>query len=120
MAKCSKYGARKCRLGDLVFDSTHERTRWQQLLLLEASGEITGLKRQVKYELIPAQFSNTEKTKKGNPKCIERAVSYIADFTYEDESGQLIVEDAKGFKTTEYRIKKKLMLLVHWVEIKEV
>ena len=46
---------------------------------------------------------------------------YIADFSYFDcDSGQITVEDAKGFKTPEYRLKKKLMLWIHGIRIKEV
>jgi hypothetical protein len=52
---------------------------------------------------------------------VERECSYIADFVYHDvKSGNLIVEDAKGFKTEKYIIKKKLMLWVHGIRIKEV
>lgn len=51
----------------------------------------------------------------------ERAVKYIADFTYR-ENGQLVVEDVKSdaTRTDAYKIKKKLMLSVYGVRIKEV
>lgn len=69
--------------------------------LLERSGKITGLKTQVSYLLIPAQYENG--------KCIERSCRYVADFVYWQD-GNLVVEDAKGLKTDVYRIKRKLML----------
>ena len=49
----SKYHAKKVKDGDLVFDSRKEYRRWQELLLLEKAGVIKGLRRQVKYELLP-------------------------------------------------------------------
>ena len=48
----------------------------------------------------------------------ERAVKYKADFTYR-EGGELVVEDKKGLKTPVYVIKRKLMLFVHGIKIKE-
>lgn len=50
----------------------------------------------------------------------EREVKYIADFTYRDSEGNFIVEDAKGFRTDVYKIKKKLMLWRYGIEIREV
>ena len=102
----NKYGARKLKAPDgQVFDSVKEFHRWGCLRLLERAGRISDLRRQVSFELIPKQ--------KG-----ERACSYVADFVYY-ENGQLVVEDCKGFKTEVYRIKKKLMLWVHGISIKE-
>lgn len=46
---------------------------------------------------------------------------YVADFVYIDKrSGEKIVEDTKGFKTKDYIIKRKLMLHVHKIRIREV
>jgi hypothetical protein len=102
----NKYGARKMKAPDgQVFDSVKEYHRYGMLKLLERAGKISDLKRQVKYELIPKQEG-------------ERACSYVADFTYY-EDGKLVVEDCKGFRTDAYKIKKKLMLWVHKIKIKE-
>ena len=46
-------------------------------------------------------------------------IRYIADFTYNDQSGQLIVEDAKGVKTPVYRLKRRIMAEIYNIEIKE-
>lgn len=47
--------------------------------------------------------------------------NYMADFVYRDEeTGNTVCEDVKGFKTSEYRIKERLMLAVHGIEISEV
>ena len=102
----NKYGARKMTAPDgQVFDSVKEFHRWGVLRLLERAGKISDLKRQVKYELIPKQEG-------------ERACHYVADFVYH-EDGKLVVEDCKGFRTDAYKIKKKLMLWVHGIKVKE-
>lgn len=90
--------------------------------LLQRAGTIQDLQRQVEFELIPAQrepdtIGVRGGVKKG--KTLELAVKYVADFVYK-ENGKTIVEDVKGFKTPEYRIKKKLMLFIHGIKIKEV
>ena len=102
----SKYGNRKMKAPDgQVFDSVKEFHRWGVLRLLERAGKIHKLQRQVKFELIPKQDG-------------ERACSYIADFVYE-ENGKKVVEDCKGFKTDAYKLKRKMMLWVHGIKIKE-
>lgn len=96
--------------------STKERNRWAVLELLQKQGYISGLQKQVVYDLIPAQYEVID----GKRKCIERACTYRADFVYFDEElKQLIVEDTKGFRTKDYVIKRKLMLHVHGIKIKE-
>lgn len=97
------------------FDSRKEQNRYKELLLMQRAGQITDLKTQVKFDLLPAQ------PRKG--KSPERKVVYIADFTYYDKNGEYIVEDVKGYKGGEaYRLfvlKRKLMLWVHHIQIKE-
>ena len=123
----NKYGARKMTAPDgQKFDSVKEYHRWGCLRLLERAGQIQDLKRQVKYELIPAQREESTEVfkagpQKGLPKpgsILEKPCTYVADFTY-IENGQLVVEDVKGMKTDAYKIKKKLMLWVHGIRIRE-
>ena len=119
----NKYKSHKTNANGVVFDSKKEYNRYIELTLLSRSGAIKGLKRQVKFELIPAQYesditSTRGKVKKG--KLIERAVSYIADFVYTDENGKTVVEDTKGFRTKDYIIKRKLLLYIHGIRIKEI
>ena len=97
------------------YDSKREAKRAAELKLLEKAGVISHLQEQVAYELIPSQYRIVN----GKKKCIERAIKYIADFQYV-ENGNTVVEDAKGFRTEVYRIKKKLMLYFHDIQIKEV
>lgn len=95
------------------------------MLLLEKAGAITDLQRQVKFVLIPAQYETFERYgKKGQrlkdgQRCIEKECAYVADFVY-TENGKKVVEDTKGFRTKDYIIKRKLMLWVHGIRIKEV
>lgn len=117
----NKYGNRKVVVDGIVYDSRKEAKRFQELLLLEKAGAIQNLQRQVKFVMIPAQYEkkwNTKKLEMVKGKCIERECTYIADFVYQ-EDGKTVVEDTKGFRTSEYRIKKKLMLFIHGIKIKE-
>ena len=96
--------------------SLKERNRGAVLELLQRQGYISGLQKQVVYELIPAQYGFVD----GKKKCLERACTYRADFVYFDEqTKELVVEDTKGIRTTEYVIKRKLMLHEHGIKIKE-
>ena len=110
----NKYGAKKVTAPDgQKFDSQHEHQRWVILKLMERAGKIKDLRRQVKYVLIPAQ-------RDARGKILEYECSYIADFVYYDcQLKQEVVEDAKGMKTDVYKIKKKLMLYIHDIQIKE-
>lgn len=108
----SKYKSRKVTVDGVTFDSKKEYRRYSELSLLEKAGIIHSLKRQVRFELLPSQRGK-------DGKVAERAVTYIADFVY-FEGDKLIVEDTKGFRTKDYIIKRKLMLYMHGVRIKEV
>lgn len=122
-----KYNNRKIVVDGIKFDSKKEAKRYQELKVLERAGIIENLQRQVKYVLIPAQYEPSDevyvkgkergKQKKG--RLIERECAYYADFVY-TENGKTVVEDTKGVKTPEYIIKRKLMLYVHNIKIKEM
>lgn len=105
------------------YDSKKEYRRAKDLKLLEKKGIITRLQEQVKYELISPQyrFYEVQGVRKMlcKKKLIERGVYYIADFVYYRD-GEYIVEDTKGVRTKDYIIKRKLMLYVHGIKIKEV
>jgi len=97
----SKYNAKKTVVDGITFDSKAEARRYGELKLLERAGLISKLKLQPKYVLIPA-YTN------GNGRKI-RAMHYIADFEYYDhERKRIVIEDVKGHKTREYKLKKKL------------
>ena len=121
----NKYGNKKITINGKEFDSRKEARRYSELLLLQKAGQITDLQTQVSFELIPAQYETIERYgKKGQrlkdgKRCIEKAVNYIADFVY-TKNGKTVVEDTKGFKTKDYILKRKLMLYIHGIRIKEV
>lgn len=101
----SKFGNVKTASG---FDSKREEKRYSELVLLESIGDISELKKQVKFELIPKQDG-------------ERAVSYLSDFTYV-ENGELVVEDVKSKATITpvYILKRKLLLFRHGIRVREI
>lgn len=107
VAKRQKYNNRKTVVDNITFDSMREAERYSELKLLARAGEITQLRRQVPYTLIPKQDG-------------ERACVYIADFVYRDRTGREVVEDVKGVKTDVYKLKRKLMKWVHGITVKEV
>lgn len=119
----SKYGAKKTVVNGIEFDSKKEAKRYTELHFLETAGAISDLRMQVKFVLIPAQREPDSVGPKGGikkGKVIEREVDYIADFVYKNSSGETVVEDTKGFRTTDYIIKRKLMLYVHGIRIIEI
>lgn len=131
-----KYHSKKVVKDGVTFDSIKEYKRFCELSSLEREGKITNLQRQVKFVLIPAQYEPDIIGKRGGRKkgkLIERECSYIADFVYEKRiyrpdafeevySTRLktVVEDVKGVRTKDYIIKRKLMLHIHGIRIKEV
>ena len=132
----TKLGNKKCVLDGIEFDSRREAGRYRELKLLERAGKITDLCLQVRYELIPAAFEEVPTgevykrgERKGEPKykrvCVEHGVDYIADFVYL-EDGNTVVEDAKGYRDPEsatykvFVLKRKLMLYLHGIRVKEV
>ena len=129
----NKFGARKVKdpnTGE-IFDSSKEYHRWCELKLLERAGKVSGLKRQVTFELIPTQRAESTEAYQGGPQkglpkpgaVIEKPVKYVADFMYCDEEGRTIVEDTKGYKKGAaydlFVIKRKLFLERYGIRIKE-
>lgn len=107
----SKYLNKKTVIDGITFDSKKEARRYSELKLLERAGRIDTLTLQPKFTLIPSQRRADGKA--------ERPVVYIGDFMYR-ENGQFVVEDVKGFKTPDYIIKRKLLLQVHGITVKEL
>ena len=108
----SKFKNVKTEIDGLQFGSKAEAKRYRVLAVYQQCNIISGLKTQVKYELIPKQ--------RREDGSLERACSYLADFEYIEE-GKLIIEDVKGGKSTpEFIIKRKLMLEKHGITIREI
>lgn len=121
--KVIKYHNGKVETPEGRFDSQREYMRWCVLKRLQEDGVITDLERQKKFVLIPAQREPDSRGKRGGikkGKIIERECTYIADFAYYDKKAdKYVVEDAKGMRTKDYIIKRKLMLWVHNIRIYE-
>ena len=104
--KSSKFGAKKTIVDGITFDSKWESERYGQLKAMERGGIVTDLELQVKYDIVINDI---------------KICKYIADFVYKEESpdGKIkeIVEDAKGFETPEFKLKKKIMKAVHNIDI---
>lgn len=84
---------RKKVVNGLLFDSTREARRYQDLALMQQAGQITGLRRQVSFPILINGVKVCE---------------WRADFVYL-EAGREVVEDSKGWKTDIYKLKKKLV-----------
>ena len=73
---------------------------------MERGGLVRDLERQVSYDIIVNG---------------EKICRYIADFRYkmveDDGTTKDVVEDAKGFETADFKIKKKLMKAVHQIDL---
>lgn len=119
--KGSNRGNKKITVDGVTYDSQKEYKRYLELVVLERAGVISDLRRQVKYVLIPTQREPDTVGVRGGikkGKLIEKECAYIADYVYM-ENGKEIVEDCKGFREDDYIIKRKLMLYIHGIRIKE-
>lgn len=98
-----KYRAIPTEVDGYRFPSKKQAKRYAELKILEKQGLISNLMLEVPYPVAIA----------GKPIC-----KYVADFVYEDH-GKQIVEDTKGYRTREYRLKKKLVEALYNLEIIE-
>lgn len=100
--KTSKYRSQRVEMDGIKFDSKKEAARYFELLLMQKMGIISGLERQVVYQL--------------------SVCKYVADYVYFDKQGNKIVEDVKSTMTRKlqvYRLKKKLMAHELGITIRE-
>jgi hypothetical protein len=105
-----KYNNKKTTVEGIIFDSKKEANRYLELKLLEKAGQIKDLELQPKFELLPTVRRNGKTYR----KC-----TYIADFKYFDiKESKYIVEDVKGFKTKEFRLKEKMFVAKYDYELK--
>lgn len=121
-----------------TFQSKREANREPVLLAMQNSGQITDLRYQVPFRLelygtqaVEALLLHLTSERTSNhdewtarlvtdiQRSRQSVAIYKADFTYLTKAGQLVVEDPKGYVKPEYRMKKKLMVLAHNIEIQE-
>ena len=103
--------ARRETVGDQSFDSRLEGRWWRNLLLRQRAGEISDLRRQVRILLLGRDGPILTPT--------GRQAHYVADFTYRDGDGRLVVADAKGWETEIYKLKRAI-LTAQGVTIREL
>ena len=101
----NKYMAKKSVLNGQVYDSKFERDYAFELDLLQRSGEITEVKRQVDFPL----YVNGKKI-----------TTYRADFVVTFHDGRKEIIETKGFKTDSFRIKWNLLDAIMSVEHPEI
>ena len=100
-AKVNKMGAREIEIDGYIFKSEFEGTRYQELKLLEAAGEITDLELQP-----PFVLQDKYRDMHG---VAQRAIKYIADFAYNEPGNPLrVVEDTKGHQSEKSKVQVKL------------
>jgi len=103
LSRETKYRNKKTFSEGHEFDSKREANRYNELRLLQHAGEISDLEIQKKFEI------------KINDQVV---CNYISDFCYK-ENGVIKVEDAKGFRTPTYKLKKRLVKAVLNIDILE-
>lgn len=123
--KGNKYHNSAVIVDGISFQSRKEARRWCELKIMERAGMIHGLTRQKKFILIPAQREPDTVGKRGGKHkgaLIEREVAYYADFAYYDKEGNEVVEDVKSpaTRTKDYILKRKMMMYVHGIRIREI
>jgi hypothetical protein len=108
----TKYRSEATIVDGIRFSSKKEARRWGELKLLQKAGLIAGLERQYRYPLHGQEAPILTPT--------GRQAYYVADFVYEDiEAKAVVIEDAKGFRTPEYKLKRAILAAMG-LTIKEV
>lgn len=102
----SKFGNIPQRVDGIFFHSKKEARRYRELKAIQQAGVISDLETQPKFRL----------DINGKHIC-----NYFADFRYYDhERNMEVVEDVKGVRTQVYKLKKRLMLAIHDIEVEEI
>ena len=111
-----KYGNVKMVFQDRQFDSKKEARRYQELVILQGAGKISGLVCQVPYVLAPS-------VKLHGDKRTRPALRYVADFVYSCPVDGIVVEDVKSIATARlstFRLKQHLMKTVLGIDIRVI
>lgn len=104
----AKFRNVKQKVEGITFDSKGELKHWHDLCVRQSIGEISDLKRQVRFVLCPpVKLLGEERAS---------AVTYVADYQYV-ENGMTIVADFKGVDTPASRIKRRLMKWINGIDV---
>lgn len=109
--KPNKYRNERVSVDGIVFDSKAEAAHYGRLKLARDAGHLT-FERQVPYQF-EVEYS-------ANGRTVKKKMRYVADFVVTWKGGRVEVQDVKGVLTKEYKLKKKLMLALYGIEIREI
>ena len=100
----NKFHAQKTVVDGITFHSKKESERFQELKLLFRGGRIFHLEIQPRFDF-----------------CLDgkKIFTYISDFQYQDENGETVIEDTKGYRTPLYKLKKRLIESQYKIRITE-
>lgn len=126
--RSGKYNAKKVEIQGVKFDSEREAKRWMFLLDCQRKGLISELKRQVRFTLLPDEYTHVPKQLKTKVKIEKKrtfvGVYYLADFVYwHVAKGRHIVEDIKispKMVPRDYILKEKMMHSIRHIDIRRV
>lgn len=96
-----KFRATPCEYDGIKFASKKERKRYQELQLLQSTGDIAFFLRQV-------------------PMHLPGGVKYVCDYLIFWSDGNVSFEDVKGYRTDLYKTKKKIVEAKYPITIEEV
>jgi hypothetical protein len=101
----SKFNAIPTEVDGITFHSQKEAHRYSELKLLLKAGVIAKLELQPRFDLVVNDIPIT---------------TYVADFRYYDrERKETVVEDVKGMRTREFRIKARLLKALKGIVVLE-
>ena len=102
----SKYGNIPQRVDGIFLHSKKEARHYKTLKAMQQAGIIRDLETQPKFKL---DINGTH------------ICNYFADFKYFDnELDREVIVGVKGVRTQVYKLKKRLMLAIHDIEVEEI
>lgn len=121
----SKFKNKWVKQDDVSFASEGELARWNFLRMMQAEGKIINLRRQIRFKLEINGILICTYIADHGYFIVDESKPVITDPVYGYELGSHIlqpeiIEDFKGMETPEFKLKKKLMLAIHGIEIKIV
>ena len=106
----NKFNARKTLVDGISFDSKHESEIWLELKMEQHAGAITGLQHHREFVLTVVDIRDGQ---------LRRICEFTPDFVYY-RNGVLEVKEAKGVRTRDYVIRRKLFEAQYGITVIEV
>lgn len=108
-----KFNARRVVRDGWKFDSQREGERYAELRALQDAGEVVMFLMQVPFPIAAPVRDRAGRT-------LSPAERYVCDFLVFWRDGSCTVEDVKGYRTPEYRRKKRRVEALYPIEIVEL